>query len=82
MAFPGSNLDALVTKLSATTMVMQALVAQLREKGLLANQDLEEMKAKTLVYTGFLKEHGGSGSQVAGVRIEKDLDVFFELLKQ
>jgi hypothetical protein len=82
MAFPGANLDSVLTKLSATTMVMQALIAQLREKGLLTDQDLKRMKARTFEYTDFLKEHGASGSQVAGARIEKDLNILFEILKR
>jgi hypothetical protein len=80
VAFPGANLDNILIKLNSTNMVMQALVARLRAKGLLDEADIIEMKGKTSEYVGFLREHSGSGAQVAAVRIQADLDVFFEVL--
>lgn len=81
MAFPGANMDNMLTKISASTMAVQALIAQLREKGILTDQDIEKMHAKAIGYATFLKEHGGSGAQVAGARIEQDLMGLFELFK-
>ena len=81
MAFPGANFDNLLTKQSATTMLIQALVAQLQEKGLLTEVDLQTMRSRALEYAQVLKEHGGSGAQVAGSRIEQDLLVLFEMLR-
>jgi hypothetical protein len=82
MAFPGANFDNLLTKQSATTMLLQALVAQLQEKGLLTEIDLQKMRGRTLSYAKVMKEHGGSGAQIAGSRIELDLLMLFEMLRQ
>jgi hypothetical protein len=81
MTFPGANFDNLLTKQSATTMLIQALVAQLQEKGLLTEGDLQKMRDRALAYAQIMKEHGGSGAQVAGSRIEQDLLVLFEMLR-
>jgi hypothetical protein len=81
MAFPGANFDSLLTKQSATTMLVQALVAQLQEKGLLTEIDLQRMRTRALGYAAFMKEHGGSGAQVGGSRIEQDLLILFEMLR-
>jgi hypothetical protein len=81
MTFPGENLDNLLTKQAAITMLIQALIAQLQEKGLLTEGDLKKMRARGLGYAQVLKEHGGSGAQIAGGRIEQDLLVIFEMLK-
>jgi hypothetical protein len=82
MAFPGANFDNLLIKQSATTMLIQALVAQLQEKGLLTEIDLQKMRERALGYAEVMKEHGGSGAQIAGSRIEQDLVILFEMLKQ
>jgi hypothetical protein len=79
MTFPGANFDNLLTKQSATTMLIQALVAQLQENGVLTEVDLQKMRARALGYANIMKEHGGSGAQVAGSRIEQDLLVLFEM---
>ena len=81
MAYPGANFDELLIKQSATTMLIQALVAQLQEKGLLTQVDLRTMELCALEYAQVLKEHGGSGAQVAGSNIERDLLVLFGMLK-
>jgi hypothetical protein len=81
MTFPGANFDNLLTKQSATTMLIHALVAQLQEKGLLTEGDLQKMRDRARAYAQIMREHGGSGAQVAGSRIEQDLLVLFEMLR-
>ena len=82
MAFPGGNLDNVLTKLTATTMMVQSLVAQLKENGTLSDQNIETMGVRATGYAAILKEHGGSGAQVAAARIEQDLRIMFEMLKR
>ncbi|MCB8884118.1 hypothetical protein ACELLULO517_28155 [Acidisoma cellulosilytica] len=81
MAFPGSNMDNVLTKISAATMALQSLIAQLKENGTLAEGDIDKMQARAMEYAAMLKEHGGSGAQVAGARIEQDLFLFFDIIK-
>jgi hypothetical protein len=80
LAFPGGNLDNVLTKITASTMVIQSLIAQLKENGILNEQDVKRMRARAIGYAAALKEHSGSGAQVAGARIEQDLMVLFEML--
>ncbi len=80
MAFPGANIDNLLTKVNASTMLIQSLIQQLKEKGILTEHDIEEMRARALGYAGVLKDHSGSGAQIAGARIEQDLIGLFEIL--
>jgi hypothetical protein len=82
VAFPGGNLDNVLMKVTASTMMMQSLIAQLKENGVLSEQDIVTMRARAISYSTFLKEHSGSGAQVAGVRIEEDLVALFEMLKR
>jgi hypothetical protein len=82
MAFPGGNLDNVLTRITASTMVVQSLIAQLKENGVLSEQDIAKMQVRSIGYAAVLKEHGGSGAQVAGSRIEQDLIALFEMLKR
>jgi hypothetical protein len=82
VAFPGGNLDNVLMKVTASTMMVQSLIAQMKENGILSEQDIEKMRARAIGYAAVLKEHSGSGAQVAGARIEQDLMVLFEMLKR
>lgn len=79
MVFPGANLDNVMTKVSASTMAVQSLIVQLCEKGILEEKDLSKIRVRAVGYATFLKEHGSSNAQLAGARIEKDLQILFDM---
>jgi hypothetical protein len=80
MAFPGAELDNLLIKQSSTSMLLQALIVELLESGVLTRTNLDQMKQRALSYAAILNGHSGSGAQVAGARIERDLRMVFEML--
>jgi hypothetical protein len=80
MPFPGSDPDNLLIKQSATAMLLQALIAELLATGTLNRENLEKIKERALSYAEILKQHGGSGAQVAGARIQQDLRMVFDIL--
>jgi hypothetical protein len=80
MAFPGAELDNLLIKQSSTSMLLHSLIAELVSAGVLNQENIERIKQRSLTSAQMLKEHGGSGAQVAGSRIERDLQMVFEIL--
>jgi hypothetical protein len=80
MAFPGSEPDNLLIKQSSSSMLLQALITELVSAGILKQENMMKIKQRSLGYAQMLKEHGGSGAQVAGSRIEQDLMMVFDIL--
>jgi hypothetical protein len=80
MPFPGSDPDNLLIKQSSTAMLLQALIAELLAEGVLEKENLDKIKQRALSYAEILKQHGGSGAQVAGARIWQDLMMVFDIL--
>jgi hypothetical protein len=80
MAFPGAELDNLLIKQSSTSILLQALIAELVSEGILNKESLGRIKKRSLSFAQILKEHSGSGAQVAGSRIEQDLNMVFAIL--
>ena len=80
MAFPGADLDNLLIKQSSTSMLLQALIVELVSEGMLTQENLDRIKDRSLGFAQMLKEHSGSSAQVAGSRIERDLNMVFKIL--
>ena len=85
MASPGANPDHLgrnlvspmLLRLTTTAVAPHGLMDRLTAKGLLTPADIAGIREFALDLARDLRDHGASGPQVAGARLEADVRAFF-----
>ena len=80
MASPGTDTEHLLARLTTVSVVLHGLLHRLVAKGRLAPDDVAEIEAFALDLARGLRDHGASGPQVAGARLEEDVRSFFAAL--
>lgn len=71
------DLEYLLTRLTTTTLVVQALLSRLAAEGRLVAADVPEVEASVLDAARRLRAQPAAGPREAGTRLERDVRAFF-----
>lgn len=77
MAPPGTDLEHSSMRLTTTAVVPHGPLDRLAVKGLFTPADPAAIEAVARDLARDLRDHGASGPQVAGARLEADVRAFF-----
>ena len=80
MRSAGSDPEALLTRLSAVSLAVQALIERLIQSGKLEPSDLVQMREFGLELADQMQAVGNSHVQVSGARVEDEVRAFWEPL--
>lgn len=78
MASPGANLEHLLIRTTAISLILQGLVLEL---GRLNPEGADRVKMFALDLADGLEAFSASGPQVAGNRLKKDIDAIFAVIE-
>lgn len=79
-AIPAPDPEYLMTRLTTTTLVVQALLARLAVEGRLVAADVAGVEASVLDAARRLQAQPAAGPQEVGTRLERDVRAFFAAL--
>ena len=73
MASPGAEAEAMLVRTTVVSLALQALVGRLVANGTLGKADLLAMRETGLQLAADLRQHGGTGAQIAGDTMEREV---------
>lgn len=77
MTAPTPDPEYLLTRLTTTTLVVQALLSRLANKGQLVAADVPEIEASLLDAARRMQAQPAAGPRETGTRLERDVRAFF-----
>ncbi len=78
MASPGTNSETLLARHTVVSLAVQALIERLLLSGVLAPPDLVQLREFGLQLADQLKQHGSSGAQVGGDRLDAEIRAWWD----
>ena len=78
MASPGTDLETLLARHTAVSLAVQALIERLARGSILGLSDLVELREFGLRLADQLKQHGSTGAQVGGDRLDKEIRAWWD----
>ena len=78
MASPGIDPEMLLARHTAVSLAVQALIERLVLSGILTPSDLVQLREFGLQLADQLKQHGSSGAQVGGNRLDAEIRAWWE----
>jgi len=79
MASPGAELEAMLVRTTVVSLALQALVGRLVANGTLGKADLAAMRDIGARLAADLQDHGGSGAQIGGARLEGEMAAWWDV---
>ena len=78
MASPGNDPEMLLARHTAVSLAVQALIERLVLSGTLTPPDLVQLREFGLQLADQLKQHGSSGAQVGGIRLDAEIRAWWD----
>ncbi len=78
MPSAGTDPETLLIRTTVVSVALQSLIARLAADGLLDTGDLVAMREVGLQLASDLRDQGGSGSQIAGARMAREVDGWWD----
>jgi hypothetical protein len=79
MPSAGTDPETLLIRTTVVSVALQALIGRLVGDGILDAGDLVAMREIGLQLAADLMDQGGSGAQVAGERMEREVDAWWDV---
>ena len=80
MASPGADPETMLTRTTAVSLALQALIERLLVAGVLDARDLSGMRQLGLDLAADMRAHGATGAQIGADRLEREVTAWWKLL--